>query len=148
MQHSSTLSQQTTIEQVRKIFLLANGILLTFMGIAGGTVDLLAYWTGNGPLGKHLFNAPYAVGFFAEHELTAFCGILLLTMARSDPKLGWHIAAAALHLLSALGIAIFWQGAVEWGVTSAEASVFVLDIILAAAHFLLYTLAQRSARQG
>ena len=142
------LQKQTSIERIRKVFLLANGALLTLMGTVAGIGDLVAYWTGNGPLGKHLFNAPYAVSFFEVHGLTALSGILILTMARADPRLGWHIVAATIHLFSALGIAIFWQGAVEWGVTTAEASVFVVDIIMASAHFLLYALARKSARQG
>src|SRR5829696_4458762 len=119
MQRLSTPQQLPPIEQIRKVFLLANGALLTLTGIVAGTGDLVAYWTGNGPLGKHLFNAPYAVSFFEVHELTAFFGILILTMARSNPKPAWHIAAAAIHLSSAIGIAIFWQGAVEWNVASA-----------------------------
>lgn len=148
MQLSSTSQQLAPIERIRKVFLLANGALLTLIGTVAATGDLVAYWTGSGPLGKHLFNAPYAVSFFEVHGLTAFSGILILTMARSDPKIGWHIVAAVLHLFSALGIAIFWQGAVEWNVTSAEASVFVVDIVIATAHLLLYALARRPARQA
>jgi len=148
MQRLSTPQQLPPIEQIRKVFLLANGALLTLTGIVAGTGDLVAYWTGNGPLGKHLFNAPYAVSFFEVHGLTAFFGILILTMARSNPKPAWHIAAAAIHLFSAIGIAIFWQGAVEWNVASAEASVAVVDVVLASAHLLLYTLARRYAAKG
>ena len=147
MQLSTTLSRQAPIERIRKAFLLVTGALLTLVGTAAAISDLSGYWTGSGPLGIHLFNAPYAVGFFEVHGLMAFFGILLLTLGRRDPNPGWHLAVAAFFLFSAVGIAIFWQGAVEWNVASAEAAVAVLDVILVAVHLLLYALARRTVRQ-
>jgi hypothetical protein len=77
----------------------------------------------------------------------AFFGILLLTIARRDPKLPWHLAAASFHLFSTCGIIIFWQGAVAWNVASAEAAVGILNAVIAAAHLLLYALARKFARE-
>lgn len=113
MQPSLALSSIGSTGSVRKVLFLANGILLTFIGMAAAISDLAAYRTGNGPLGSYLFNAPYAVSFFEVHGLTAFFGVLLLTIARQDLKPSWHLAAAAFHLFLAAGICISWQGAVE-----------------------------------
>jgi len=82
------------VSKAQKLLFFINGALLTFIGTVAALGDLVAYQTGKGPLGERLFNAPYAVSFFKLHGLTAFFGILLLTMARRDLKPAWHIAAA------------------------------------------------------
>lgn len=143
---SNSLTLPTArIKQAQKPLFLINGVLLTFIGTVAALSDFIAYQTGNGPLGAKLFNAPYAVGFFELHGLTAFFGILLLTMARRMLTPNWHLATAAFHLFLAAGIMIFWQGAVAWGVATAEAVTAVLHAAFAAAHCLLYVRVSRSA---
>ena len=142
---NSLIFPTARIKQVQKLIFLINGVLLTFIGTMAALSDFIAYQTGNGPLGAKLFNAPYAVSFFELHGLTAFFGILLLTMARRTLTSNWHLAAAAFHLFLAAGIVIFWQGAVAWGVATAEAVTAVLHSAFATAHCLLYVLVSRSA---
>ena len=136
---SKTISSVSSKELAQKRLFFINGALLTFIGAIAAVSDLVAYRTGVGPLGAQLFNAPYAVSFFELHGPTALFGLLLLTMARREPKPGWHIATATFHLFLAVGIAIFWQGAVAWSVTTAETATVVLDVVFATAHLLLYS---------
>ena len=140
---NSLIFPTARIKQAQKLLFLINGVLLTFIGTMAALSDFIAYQTGSGPLGAKLFNAPYAGSFFELHGLTAFFGILLLTMARRDLKPAWHIVAATFHLFLAGGILIFWQGAVAWGVGTAEAVTAVLHVAFAAVHCLLYVLVRK-----
>ena len=62
---------------------------------------------GLGPVARVVAEAPYAgLGFIEAHGLAFILGIL---MWRAQPARGWHLAAAAIHVLLGTANLVFWQ---------------------------------------
>jgi len=93
----------------------ANG---TFLMLVGGTAmifELLSHYFGVGPWGRTFADSPYTIGFLEAHGLACLIGVLLFSLAASEPKRAWHGFAACVHLLLGAANLLFWHSFVTWG---------------------------------
>ncbi|WP_063830307.1 hypothetical protein [Bradyrhizobium murdochi] len=92
---------------IRHIILSANATFLLAASAGGFASDVRGIFFGLGPVARVVAEAPYAgLGFIEAHGLAFILGIL---MWRAQPARGWHLAAAAIHVLLGTANLIFWQ---------------------------------------
>jgi hypothetical protein len=118
----------------RPTLLLINGIVLGVIATAQFVLDFVAYWTGFGPTGPTLHQNPDTLGYAEAHGLAAILALLFI-IRRHDGFAGWHLVAAATHLLLAACNLIFWNlfvnaGLVPLGIaaTTMHAIFVVLEL--------------------
>ncbi|WP_213285226.1 hypothetical protein [Bradyrhizobium sp. sGM-13] len=92
---------------IRHIILSANATFLLAASAGGFASDVGGIFFGLGPVARVVAEAPHAgLGFIEAHGLAFILGIL---MWRAQPARGWHLAAAAIHVLLGTANLIFWQ---------------------------------------
>ena len=92
---------------IRHALLRANAAFLLAASAGGFASDVRGIFLGLGPVGRVVAEAPYAgLGFIEAHGLAFILGIL---MWRALSSRGWHLAAAAIHLLLGTANLVFWQ---------------------------------------
>ena len=92
---------------IRRVLLLANATFLLAASAGGFASDVRGIFFGLGPVARVVAEAPYAgLGFIEAHGLAFILGIL---MWRAQPARGWHVAAAAIHVLLGTANLVFWQ---------------------------------------
>jgi hypothetical protein len=107
------INQQPMLK-ARRILLRANGAFLALVGGAQMSFEFLSYYTGSGPLGRTFAGSHYTIGWVEAHGLAFLIGILLLSLAASDPKRAWHGFAACVHVLLGGANLLFWQSFIFW----------------------------------
>ena len=113
--HPQSTTNQWQMHKARQTLLRANG---TFLILVGGTAmifELLSHYFGAGPWGRTFGHSPYTIGFLEAHGLAFMIGVLLFSLAASEPKRVWHGFAASVHLLLGGANLLFWQSFVSWG---------------------------------
>ena len=92
---------------IRHVLLRANATFLLAASAGGFASDVRGIFFGLGPVARLVADAPYAgLGFIEAHGLAFILGIL---MWRAQPARGWHLAAAAIHVLLGTANLVFWQ---------------------------------------
>jgi hypothetical protein len=92
---------------IRRAILRANAAFLLAASTGGFTSDVRGIFFGLGPVARVVAEAPHAgIGFIEAHGLAFILGIL---MWRAEPSRGWHLTAAAIHVLLGTANVIFWQ---------------------------------------
>ncbi|WP_247829956.1 hypothetical protein [Bradyrhizobium sp. 200] len=92
---------------IRHIILSANATFLLAASAGGFASDVRGIFFGLGPVARVVAEAPHVgLGFIEAHGLAFILGIL---MWRAQPARGWHLAAAAIHVLLGTANLIFWQ---------------------------------------
>ena len=92
---------------IRRAILRANAAFLLAASAGGFASDVRGIFLGLGPIARVVAEAPHAgIGFIEAHGLAFILGIL---MWRAEPSRGWHLAAAAIHVLLGTANVIFWQ---------------------------------------
>ena len=92
---------------IRHVLLRANATFLLAASAGGFASDVRGIFFGLGPVARIVADAPYAgLGFIEAHGLAFILGIL---MWRAHPARGWHLTAAAIHVLLGTANLVFWQ---------------------------------------
>ena len=92
---------------IRHVLLRANATFLLSASAGGFASDVRGIFFGLGPVARVVAEAPYAgLGFIEAHGLAFILGILIW---RAQPARGWHLAAAAIHVLLGTANLVFWQ---------------------------------------
>ena len=92
---------------IRHVLLRANETFLLAASAGGFASDVRGIFFGLGPVARIVAEAPYAgLGFIEAHGLAFILGIL---MWRAQPARGWHLTAAAIHVLLGTANLVFWQ---------------------------------------
>ena len=92
---------------IRQVLLRANATFLLAASAGGFASDVRGIFFGLGPIARVVAEAPHAgLGFIEAHGLAFILGIL---MWRAQPARGWHLTAAAIHVLLGTANLVFWQ---------------------------------------
>jgi len=91
----------------RQVILRANAAFLLVASTWGLWADLAGAFFAIGPQRAIIGAAPHAaIGFVEAHGLAFIIGVLLW---RAVPLRGWHLTAAAVHVLLGTSNIVFWQ---------------------------------------
>jgi hypothetical protein len=132
--------------RARRILMRANGAFLALVGGAQMSFEFLSYYAGTGPLGRTFAGSHYTIGWVEAHGLAFLIGMLLLSLAASDPKRAWHGFAACVHVLLGGANLLFWQSFVYWERVPMGIGATVIHGLFVVAQ--LYYFVRASTRDG
>ena len=109
-------------------------MFLTLIGGIQVVFEFAAYYRGAGPYGDLFKGSPYVIGWVEAHGFAFLIGVLLLAVARKDPRRFWHAFAGAVHVLLGGANIVFWASFSAFGMVPMGVVATVAHVVFVVLH--------------